>query len=120
LLVTKGNILKITLKPEAAAIINQIVARKMKRALEAGAIDVKHTAPIDTSSYESSIRVPPIQTTESGKLHGQILAGGVDYSGQIMPTTGKEGKRVDYARDIEARTGNLAGAWSTVQDELEG
>jgi hypothetical protein len=112
--------MKITLRPDAADRINQIVARRMRQALVAGAIDAKHTAPIDTSSYESSIRVPPIKTTDSGKLHGRILAGGVDYSGQIMPTTGKEGKRVNYARDIEARTGNLAGAWSTIQDELEG
>ena len=110
--------MKITLNPNAIDRINKVVAQRMTHALEAGAIDAKQTAPIDTSSYEASIRVPPVTITDTGKLHGQILAGGVDYSGQIMPTTGKQGNVVDYAMAIEARTGNLAGAWSSIEDAL--
>lgn len=74
------------------------------------------TAPVDTSSLQESIRSEVAVT--SAAIVIDLIAGGVDYSGQIMSSTGELGNVVDYAAEQEAIHGFLAHAQATLVSGL--
>jgi hypothetical protein len=84
----------------------------------AGAVQfAEGIAPIDTSSYQLSIR-KDVMSGDGLIRTGAVLAGGEDYSGQIL-STGKEGRFVDYAIDIEIREGTMANSIGALLSGVE-
>jgi hypothetical protein len=104
-------------RPNAKNIIIERLRRRGNKALIEGAESAQANAPVDTGSYREDIQVDPMD----GKLilKGSIHAGGGDYTGKIMDT-GKEGKYVDYATDVEARDGIIESAMVVVIADFEG
>jgi hypothetical protein len=95
------------------------LTRHMRQAVERGAAYSRDVCPVDTSSLQESIRVSPAELR--GKvIEIDLLAGGEDYSGQLMASTGKTGNIVDYAAEQEAATAFLSSASSPIISSLLG
>lgn len=78
----------------------------------------KGLAPVDTSSLQESIRTEI--RVEGNKIVIDLVAGGVDYSGQVMASTGEIGNVVDYAADQEAIHGFLSLGAATTLEQIRG
>lgn len=83
----------------------------------ADAVEVsKSLTPIDTSSLQESIAGIAVGIDKAIVL--QITAGGQDYRGQVMTSTGRLGNLVDYAREQEAIHGFLEIGLATLATEI--
>jgi hypothetical protein len=87
------------------------------KAIEEGILVARENVPIDTSSLRESIRMGEIEIN-GDIVSTQLVAGGEDYTDQIMSLTGKRGNIVDYAIDQEIKTGFLSSAIPAIIESL--
>lgn len=84
-----------------ASRLHNAAVRAGNKAMGKGAVFVRANVPVDTSSLKTSttnkfgIPIPDLQIGAETDI--LLTVGGVDFSGRIMPETGKVGKLVDYA-----------------------
>jgi hypothetical protein len=97
--------------------LQKISSHLLTKAIEEGILVAKENVAIDTSSLRESIRMGEIEIN-GDKISAQIIAGGEDYTGQIMPGTGKRGNVIDYAIDQEIKTGFLSSAIPAIIESL--
>ena len=98
----------------------EILAKELMRildpAMEVGEVNARSIAPVDTGSYRQSIYSEV--SHDGAVVRGELTAGGEDYSGSIIASTGREGKAVDYASEVEARSSVIAQSAPVILSEL--
>ncbi len=84
----------------------------------ANAVEVsKALTPVDTSSLQESVAGMAVSIDKAIVL--QITAGGEDYRGQVMTSTGRLGNLVDYAIEQEAIHGFLEIGLATLATAID-
>jgi hypothetical protein len=80
------------IREQIVAALSPVIDRK----LQAGLVSARDNVAIDTSSLKTDIRLYEAEL-EGDLLIGELVVGGGDYRNQILPETGKKGRKVDYA-----------------------
>lgn len=79
----------------------KVVVDATNKAIARTTEEIQATAPVDTSSLQTDTNpfyIPTLDGRNFRKVYsGEIVVGGGDFRGQVMPSTGKDGNLVDYA-----------------------
>lgn len=84
-----------------ASRLHNTAVRAGNKAMGKASVQVRGNVPIDTSSMKNSTQnkfgIPLASSVIGGTTEILLTVGGVDFTGRVMPETGKVGKLVDYA-----------------------